>query len=176
MEPMRLVDHDPRWSAFFEEWRAEVQRLGSSEWVIEHIGSTAVPGLMAKPVIDLAVCVEGDSDFERHRVDLENGGWRIGSGVRSHRVMLREVDGVRVAIAHFFTRRDWATVNQRLFRDWLLQHPADRRRYQEVKLCAAAAARTGSVSYNAGKTAFVQEIVDQARESLGLPVVPVYDK
>jgi len=176
MESMRLVDHDPRWAALFEEWRAELYQCGGSEWVIEHIGSTAVPGLMAKPVIDLAVCIDDAGEFERHRADLEGVGWRIGSGVRSHKVMLREVDGVRVAIAHFFEKQDWATVNQRLFRDWLLEHPDDRQRYQKVKLRAAAAASTGYVAYNAGKTAFVQEIVDQARDSLGLPMVPAYDK
>lgn len=173
---MRLVGHDPRWKALFEDWRAELHQCGSSEWVIEHIGSTAVPGLMAKPVIDLAVCIDDASEFERHRADLDGGGWRIGSGVRNHKVMLREVGGVRVAIAHFFEKRDWATVNQRLFRDWLLEHPVDRQRYQNVKLRSAAAASAGSVGYNAGKTAFVQKIVDQARESLGLSTVPVYDK
>lgn len=132
--------------------------------------------MAAKPVIDLAVRVDDGSDFDRHRPGLERGGWRIGSRVRSHPVMVIEVEGARTHIAHFFDRRLWPEVHQRLFRDWLLSHPPDARRYEEVKRLAAAASTSGSVSYNEGKTAFVQEVVDRARSERGLAAVSVSDK
>lgn len=136
---------------------------------IEHIGSTAIPGLSAKPIIDLAVRVEDEHDFERHRPGLERDGWRSGSGVRTHQVMLREQDGTRTHIAHFFVRTAWDEAHQRLFRDWLLAHPFDARRYEDVKRVAARAAAAGRAPYNAAKTAIVQEIVDRARAERCLP-------
>ena len=171
-----LVPYDPRWPDLFRSAAADIRDLGSSRWVIEHIGSTAVPGMTAKPIIDLAVGVDDERDFLRHRPGLERGGWRTGSSVRSHPVMVREVDGVRTHIAHFFGRRQWHEVNQRLFRDWLSSHPLDARRYEAVKGRAAAASTSGRVSYNEGKTAFVQEIVDRARSERGLSPVSVSDK
>lgn len=132
--------------------------------------------MTAKPVIDLAVRVEDERDFRRHRPGLERGGWHAGSSVRSHPVMVREVEGRRTHIAHFFERRLWPEVNQRLFRDWLSSHPLDARRYEAVKGRAAAASTSGRVSYNEGKTAFVQEIVDRARSERGLSQVYVSDK
>lgn len=171
-----LVPYDPEWPKQFARAAAELRQLGDSDWLIEHIGSTAVPGIMAKPIIDVAVRIRDQEDFDDHRAGLEAGGWRIGSGVRSHRVMVYEPAGVRTRIAHFFPAADWETVNQRILRDWLLGHPADAARYEEAKLAAADAARLGKSSYNIGKTAVIQEIVDRARAERGLPSVSVYDK
>jgi GrpB-like predicted nucleotidyltransferase (UPF0157 family) len=171
-----LVPYDPRWPEQFRSAAADIHELGSSAWVIEHIGSTAVPGMTAKPIIDLAVRVEDERDFLRHRPGLERGRWRTGSSVRSHTVMVREVEGTRTHIAHFFERQLWPEVNQRLFRDWLLSHPRDARDYEAVKRSAADASTDDGVSYNEGKARFVQEIVDRARRQRGLPLGPVSDK
>jgi GrpB-like predicted nucleotidyltransferase (UPF0157 family) len=171
-----LVPYDPRWPEQFRSAAADIHELGSSAWVIEHIGSTAVPGMTAKPIIDLAVRVEDERDFLRHRPGLERGRWRTGSSVRSHPVMVREVEGTRTHIAHFFERQLWPEVNQRLFRDWLLSHPRDARDYEAVKRSAADASTDDGVSYNEGKARFVQEIVDRARRQRGLPLGPVSDK
>lgn len=98
-------DHD--WPHQFEIAANEVRCLGNDEWLIEHIGSTSVPGLAAKPIIDLAVCIRGLDDFNAHRAALESGGWKVASGVRTHPVMIYEHDGRRTRIAHFFTRERW---------------------------------------------------------------------
>jgi GrpB-like predicted nucleotidyltransferase (UPF0157 family) len=173
-----LEPYDPSWRDRFAAAAEDLNRFGNPRWVIEHIGSTAVPGLAAKPIIDIAVRVQDEADFERHRPGLEERGWRIGSGVRSHRVMLLESGGTRTHIAHFFDSHGWDQVNQRIFRDWLMTHPDDARRYAEVKRRAAAAAAASGEngSYNSAKTDIVQQIVDQARAKLGLKRVLVHDK
>jgi GrpB-like predicted nucleotidyltransferase (UPF0157 family) len=102
-----------------------MRRLANASWLIEHIGSTSVPGLAAKPIIDLAVRIQDSNDFEAHRAPLEAGGWRLGSGVRSHRAMLLERDGRRTHIAHFIEARNWEENDQRILRDWLFCHPDD---------------------------------------------------
>ncbi|MHC9045457.1 GrpB family protein [Microbacterium saperdae] len=174
--PRQLVSYDPAWPARFERIADELRTQGDPSWSVEHIGSTAVPGMRAKPIIDLAVRVADLDDFERHRPALEKQGWSLGSGVRTHPVMVFEEDGIRTRIAHFFTAADWDTVNQRILRDWLLAHPDDADRYTHAKCDAVAAAARGRSSYNAAKTPVIQEIVDRAREAQGLPSVSVSDK
>ena len=171
-----LVPYDSTWPDQFEAAAADIKRIGNPCWVVEHIGSTSVPGLAAKPVIDIAVRVDDEQDFERHRAGLEQNGWRSGSAVQTHPVMLLERGGTRTHIAHFFESAAWGEVNQRIFRDWLLAHPLDVRRYAEAKRLAAEAAVAGRASYNSAKTAIVQEIVDRARAERGLPLVAVSDK
>ena len=171
-----LVPYDPSWPHQFEAAAEEIQKLGNSVWLVEHIGSTSVPGLAAKPIIDLAVRVCDGADFEAHRQRLEAGGWELGSSVRSHPVMVFERDGRRLRIAHFFTADEWEHNNQRILRDWLLNHPEDMRRYEAAKVAAVKGAQQRGASYNAAKTAVIQSIVDRARADRGLPSVPVYDK
>lgn len=174
--PRQLVSYDPSWPAQFEQIAAEMRAHGNPAWIIEHIGSTAVAGMRAKPIIDLAVRVDDAEDLARHRDALERLGWRLGSGVRTHTVMVFERDGIRTRIAHFFTAAEWDDVNQRILRDWLLAHPDDADRYTHAKCDAVAAAAQGRSSYNAAKTPVIQQLVDRARVARGLPSVPVSDK
>lgn len=132
--------------------------------------------MRAKPIIDLAVRVRDSDDFEDHSAALEAAGWRLGSAVRTHPVMILEADGIRSAIAHFFTAEEWDAVHQRLLRDWLLAHPEDVARYSHAKCDAVAGAARGTSTYNAAKTPVIQEIVDRARAAQGLAPVPVHDK
>ena len=168
-----LVGYDPTWPEQFERIARQIRALGDADWTIEHIGSTAIPGMRAKPIIDVAVRIRDLDDFEIHSQALHAGGWRRGSAVRSHPVMILEADGIRSAIAHFFVEGEWDAVHQRLLRDWLRSHPDDADRYSHAKCDAVAAAARGASTYNAAKTPVIQEIVDRARAARGLPSVPV---
>lgn len=75
-----LVPYDPQWPSLFEAAAADLRAAGNPAWEIEHIGSTAVPGMSAKPVIDIAV--RSDDDLDGYRPLLEEAGWRVGSSVR----------------------------------------------------------------------------------------------
>lgn len=171
-----LADYDPQWPAAFEDAADDIHRVIGAGWMIEHIGSTSIPGMPAKPIIDLAVRVDdlAEVDANRHQL-VEVGFVGITAGPRTHRVLVRLNNGERTHVAHFFTRASWATCIQRLFRDWLRANPADRERYEAVKRTAAAEA-TGGRDYTQRKTAIVQEIVDRARTARGLPLVDVWDK
>lgn len=174
--PRMLLTYDPAWADQFASIASEITTLTDADWLIEHIGSTAIPGMRAKPIIDLAIRIRDLQDFDTHVPALEAGGWRRGSAVRTHPVMIHETDGVRTAIAHLFVAEDWDAANQRILRDWLLAHPDDADRYSHAKCDAVAAAARGRSTYNAAKTPAIQEIVDRARAARGLPSVPVHDK
>lgn len=168
-----LVPYDPQWPLLFDAAAAELRAAGDPAWEIEHIGSTAVPGMSAKPVIDIAI--RADGGLGGHRPRLEAAGWRIGSSVRTHPVMIFAPDGRRTRIAHFFSPAQWPLAHQRVLRDWLCAHPEDAALYEQAKTDAAASA-TDRRSYNDGKTLVIQQIMDRARAARGLASVVVFEK
>jgi GrpB-like predicted nucleotidyltransferase (UPF0157 family) len=171
-----LSDYDPNWPARFEAAADDLRRATHAGWVVEHIGSTAIPRMPAKPIIDIAVRVETLADVELHESALKTVGFvPIAAGPRTHAVRVRLAGNERTHIAHFFTAAQWDTCNQRIFRDWLRNHPGERDLYAYAKRAAAAAA-IGSRDYTARKTATVQAIMDRARSARGLPLVDVWDK
>lgn len=171
-----LAAYDSRWPDQFRAAAADIRRVTGGHWLIEHIGSTAVPGLASKPVIDLAVRVEQLEDVDEHETALVAIGFvGIAAGPRTHRVLVRMSAGQRTHIAHFFAAAQWEACNQRIFRDWLIAHPNDRDQYEQVKRAAAAEARGGR-DYTARKSAVIQETLNRARAALGLPQVDGWDK
>ncbi|RYC13771.1 GrpB family protein [Nocardioides zhouii] len=171
-----LVAYDDTWPSQFEAARGGLVAVLGPAWTVEHIGSTAVPGLLAKPVIDLAVRIAPDAALAAYDDALASAGWlQVGSSVSSHGVRMRLEGAVRTHIAHFFPAEAWDTAHQHLFVAWLRAHDEDRRRYAELKQTLWADGTWGR-TYTAAKGAFVQEVVDRARADLGLPPVSVADK
>ena len=134
-----------------------------------------MPGLLAKPVIDLAVRIPADEGVEAYDDALAAAGWvDVRSSVTTHEVRMRLDGSVRTHIAHFFAADDWDTAHQRLFVAWLLAHDEDRDRYAALKESLRAAGTWGR-AYTGAKSAFVQDVVDRARAERGLPPVAVTD-
>ncbi|MFC8348265.1 GrpB family protein [Streptomyces sp. NPDC057280] len=174
---IRIAPYDPSWprqaAAAIDALRAAVPGLFVE---IEHIGSTAVPGLAAKPVIDLMAAVHDLAHAAPHQATLADLGYRPhDNGMTDRLLYVRAADGVRSHILHVVTLESWPTRNQRLFRDYLRAHPADAIRYARLKQTIVAAG-TGPGEYARAKTALVQELTDRARSQLGLPPVPVWEK
>lgn len=89
-----LVDYSPDWTAAFDAERLALKdALGGDAVVVEHIGSTAVPGLVAKPTIDIAVGVTAISDVHRHREALEALGYEFRTGFHDQHLFLRKIVG-----------------------------------------------------------------------------------
>ena len=168
-----LVEYDAAWPGLFARAAAGLQALGGADWEIEHIGSTSIPGLVAKPIIDLAVRVGSFDELDARQQQFDAAGWlRLRRQPRSHRVRVRQDGRVRTHIAHFFTVEQWDSCHQRLFRDWLLAHPADCAAYRTAKLHAAD--RDGA-EYTERKQPVVLEIVNRARDARGLAPIDDLD-
>jgi len=173
---VELVPPDPSWPAEYERAAAELADIVPADWPIEHIGSTSVPGLIAKPIIDLGVRVPALAAVVELDPQLRSAGWhQLARGPVTHLVRVKESEGRRTHIAHFFAAEDWEHCHQRVFRDWLQDLPEDRDRYAEAKRSAAAAAEDGR-DYTLRKRAVVEEITNRARTARGLPAVEVWDK
>lgn len=170
--PVVVVDHDPAWGAAFERIAERLRTaLGPAALTVEHVGSTAVPGLPAKPVIDVDLTVADPADEPAYRAALESAGFNLvvrEPQWHEHRCF-RGTDPA--ANIHVFGPGCPETIRHRLFRDWLRSHPADAVRYREAKRAAAAAttAEGGAVmDYNRCKEPVIHAIYERMFRAAGL--------
>jgi GrpB-like predicted nucleotidyltransferase (UPF0157 family) len=160
---VRVLPYDPRWPDLAAAACAELAPLFSR---IEHIGSTAVPGLDAKAVIDLMACAP----------DLAGPvppGYALVETGMPERLFFRR-DGDPAYHLHVVTEDSWDTRNERILRDQLRADPDGAARYGELKRGLAAAGLDGE-EYTRAKTALIQELTDRGRAARGLPSVPVWE-
>ena len=167
-----LVAYDPAWPAAYAEVKARIQAaLGEKALNIAHVGSTAVPGLDAKPVIDIDLTVADNNDEPAYVPILEQHGftllireyWWYG-----HRLLVKAEPRANL---HVWAPDCPEAARHLIFRDWLRAHPDDRARYLEAKHAAVEETRsTGGTTndYNLHKQAVIREIYGRAFAALGL--------
>ncbi len=154
-----LVDYDPLWGAAFIEERDRLAgALGDIAKGIEHYGSTAVPGMRAKPILDILVGVSPLDDWVRCRGPLEALGYDYAAdaGVSRHHIFGRGRDATeRTHLTHVveFLAEEWCS--NLALRDALRRDESLRAKYLEVKERAVAAAPTNRVRYNELKGPFL---------------------
>jgi GrpB-like predicted nucleotidyltransferase (UPF0157 family) len=167
-----VVAADPAWAGQFEDVAARVgDALGRRALVVEHVGSTAVPGLPAKPVIDVDLVVADPSDEASYVPALEARGFvlRVREPWWFEHRLLR--GGSPTSHVHVFGPDSPEVVKHRIFRDWLRRNPDERERYAAVKLAASAASSAAGedgMQYNARKEQVVREIYARAFSAAGL--------
>jgi GrpB-like predicted nucleotidyltransferase (UPF0157 family) len=130
---IRLVDHDPAWALRYADRAAELRAvLGPRARLVEHIGSTSVPGLIAKPIVDVVVGVDDPEDEPAYLPDLEAIGYELSVREPGHRA-LRVGEPGRSVNLHCY-RPDSEEVRRYLiFRDRLRADRADRELYAATK-------------------------------------------
>ena len=157
-----LVDYGHAWeSAFIGERKRIDVALGTVAKGVEHYGSTAVPGMRAKPILDILVGVNPIDDWEKCRIPLERLGYdyAANAGVPGHHIFGRGRDSTeRTHLVHVveFLGESWR-VNLAL-RDALRKDASLRASYIEAKEQAAAAAPEGRVRYNELKSLFLTKV------------------
>ena len=172
---IEVVEYDEAWAVRAAAARAELIPLGVFE-TVEHIGSTSVPGLAAKPVIDLMAAAASLDRVTAAEDALSGLGYRrFDNGMSGRLFYYRDEDGARAYQLHVVPAGTWDTRNERLLRDHLRQHPEDARRYAELKQ-RLAAEHTDGTEYTKAKTELIQELTDRARAGRGLPSVPVWEE
>lgn len=170
-EQVHIVEYDYCWPARFEEERARIERV-IVRWLveIEHVGSTAVPGLDAKPVIDVMVGLESMPDADRCVEPLIRLGysyWQEGAEPH-HRLFAKFVDAgwtARTHNLHLVEARGWYWKERLLFRDYLRADPAMALEYAWLKHELAQRFRDDREAYTAAKAKFVAAVVVKARKS-----------
>ena len=161
--PVRLAEPDPAWADWYVRERDRIRAaLGERAVQIEHVGSTSVPGLAAKPVIDIVLVVADSADEPAYVPDLEAAGYRLKHREPfwyEHRFL---VDEPAVQI-HVFSVGCVEVERMLLFRDRLRSHPEDRELYQRTKRELAAARWSYVQDYANAKSSVVEHIIATAQ-------------
>jgi GrpB-like predicted nucleotidyltransferase (UPF0157 family) len=162
--PIVVSDYDPRWPSSFEREAARIRAaLASRAMLLQHAGSTSVPGLPAKPVIDMILAVADSSDEPSYVPALEAAGYVLR--IREphwfeHRVFKGPDTDVNL---HVFTV-GCAEIDQMLaFRDWLRSNVEDRELYASEKRALAAREWKYTQNYADAKSSVIHEIMARAR-------------
>lgn len=157
-----LVDYDPEWPSLFEEERGRLQSaLLSIPRGIEHYGSTSVPGLRAKPIIDILIGLQPLNDWDQCKQPLESLGYDYAehAGVVGHYIFGRGRDlSERTHLVHIveFGSPSWRF--NLAFRDALRINENLREEYLVVKQTASTLAPEGRAKYNELKRAFFDKL------------------
>ena len=166
--PVQIVDYDPQWPRLFEREAERVQTaLGDQVLVLEHIGSTSVPELAAKPKIDMLLVVADSADEPAYVPNLEAAGYVLQ--VREpdwyeHRMFKGPDTDVNL---HVYTLDCPEIDRVLLFRNWLRNHASDRQLYERTKRELAHVDWKYMQNYADAKTAVVEEILARAQGDAG---------
>ena len=161
--PVRLVEYDAGWPGLFLREEARIRgALGSTAVRLEHVGSTSVPGLCAKPIIDMVLEVPDSSDEPAYVTPLESHGYALR--IREpdwwqHRML--EGPDTQVHL-HVFTQGCSEVLRMLRFRDHLRANPSDRMLYEKKKRELAARDWAYVQNYADAKTDVVEEILARA--------------
>jgi GrpB-like predicted nucleotidyltransferase (UPF0157 family) len=161
--PIRLASYDPQWPARYEILAGQIRdALGPTALMIAHVGSTSVPGLSAKPIIDIVLAVPNSADEDAYMPALQQLGYRLK--IREpdwfeHRLVKPSaIDGN----IHVFSQGCTEIARMLAFRDWLRGNDDDRQVYERTKRELAARRWKYVQDYADAKTDVVNEILGRA--------------
>lgn len=166
-ETFHVVDYNPDWPAWFEQESERLgQVLGDDAIEIEHVGSTSVPGLCAKPIIDILVAVESFAPLEEYKRRLEPLGYFHHSHDADSDRLFFWKGTPRTHHLHIVEYATWEHQRHIIFRDYLRRHAAVAREYEKVKRELVTVFATDRPAYTRGKTAFIKNIMARAVEEI----------
>ena len=159
-----VVPYDPEWPAQFDALRRPIwEAVRDVAIAVEHVGSTAVPGLAAKPIVDMTVVVPSPAEIPRAIAKLRRIGYRhrgdLGIVGREAFHAPHDLPAHRLYVC---ARDSIALANHIALRDWLRSHPADANAYGAIKRRLAIQFRYDIDGYIDGKTAFIASILENA--------------
>ena len=160
------MEYDRRWPALFEKEKALiVEATGIAPERVEHIGSTAVPGLGAKPIIDLMAGVPKVEESQRQIEALEAVGYEHRGESVPGTLYIRKAEPRRFNL-HMTQWEGSFWTDHLLFRDFLRTHPETARQYEDLKRKLMARLASDPRAYNDGKSSFIESVVERARERI----------
>ncbi|KAL1869573.1 hypothetical protein Plec18167_007872 [Paecilomyces lecythidis] len=173
-ERLQVVEYDPTWPESFRVISKRIKdALGDRVLDVIHVGSTSIPGLPAKNVIDVDVIVTDPSKEEQYVPDMENAGFQLlhrEPGWFQHRFFACDEPYSNV---HCFGPNCPMVIQHQIFREWMMDpnHRDDFEKYVQIKQEASratlAAGETGN-QYNLRKQPFIRAVLDRAFKTRGL--------
>jgi GrpB-like predicted nucleotidyltransferase (UPF0157 family) len=157
-----VLPHDPKWRVTFEaEAKQIAAALGENVEAIHHIGSTAIPNIYAKPVIDLLIQVRDITEVDKQSSGMKSLGYEVMGefGIPGRRYFRKDDQkGTRTHQIHIYESGSAQLERHLAFRDYMISHPEEAQRYSELKRQLAAKYPQNIDGYMDGKDDFIKEI------------------
>ena len=168
MRKVEVVPHNPQWRDAFEaEAKHVAAALGENVVAIHHIGSTAIPNIYAKPVVDLLVEVRDITEADGQSSAMESLGYEVMGeyGIPGRRYFRKDNrQGIRTHNIHAFESGSAEVERHLAFRDYMIAHPGDAQRYSELKRKLAEEHPQSIDGYMDGKDGFIKDIDRRAAQ------------
>ena len=164
---IEIVEYDPQWPAMFQQHTERIAHaLGSAALQIEHVGSTSVPGLGAKPIIDILLVVKDSSDEASYLPYLESAGYALRvrePDWHEHRMLRTPEKDVHL---HVFSAGSSEIDQDLIFRNHLRENRDDLELYEETKRRLASEDWQSMQDYADAKTEVIQQIMARAQDKI----------
>ena len=165
---VEVVPHNPHWLNAFEAEAIHVAAaLGENVVAVHHIGSTAIPNIYAKPVIDLLFEVRDIAEVDDRAPAMESLGYEVKGefGIPGRRYFRKDnPEGTRTHQIHTFQAGSGQVRRHLDFRDYMIAHPEEAQRYSELKRKLVAKHPQSPDDYMDGKDGFIKEIDRRAAQ------------
>jgi len=161
MQPkINVVPYNPNWPSMFEQEATLIRKaLGTNCTIIHHIGSTSVPGLCAKPIIDILPVVNDILEVDKATKAMQNLGYEAkGEFGMAFRRFFQKGNDVKTHNVHIYQKGDPEIDRYLKFRDWMRSHKEDSEAYANLKMDLAKKFPDDILAYCNGKDAFVASI------------------
>lgn len=166
--PIFLVPHNMEWGKWFSEEKKSIETLfPSQKLTISHIGSTAVPDIWAKNIVDILVEVANESAMQHVKEKLVDNGW-ICMSESQHRISLNKgytEDGFAEKVFHLHLRI-FGDNDEIYFRDYLIAHPDIAKEYETLKLSLWKKFEHDRDGYTEAKGDFIKKYTDIAKKEI----------
>jgi GrpB-like predicted nucleotidyltransferase (UPF0157 family) len=166
MRKVEVVDHNLRWQDDFADEAGRIaEALGGEVVTIHHIGSTSIPAIASKPIIDILLEVCDVTALDAKASAMENLDYEAKGefGIPGRRYFRKDdADGRRTHHVHAFAAGSSEAVRHLTFRDYLVAHPVEARAYGELKRRLAEAHPDDADAYMEGKDDFIKQIDEKA--------------
>ncbi len=167
MRKVEVVPYNPKWPKMFEvESKRITDVLGENIVRIHHIGSTAIPNIYAKPIIDLLIEVKYITKVDEQNSQMESLGYEVMGefGIIDRRFFRKDNHkGIRTHHVHIFEFGSKQIERHLAFRDYMIAHPEEAQQYSQLKRELAKKYPTNIQKYMDGKDSFVKAIDKKAR-------------
>ena len=169
-EAFAIVDYDPAWPDRFAREAAAIRALMGEEIVeLEHIGSTSVPGLPAKPTVDLLLAVDTFAPLDHYSVLLAGLGYAHQPHVNDSERLFFWKGAPRTYHLHIVEYATWEHQRHLLFRDYLRAHPEVAGQYAALKRALAERFKHNRTGYTSAKSEFINTTIEQAAMAIDAP-------
>lgn len=165
---VKLKNHNKEWKTVYEKESKKISSLISDFLIdIQHIGSTAIPDTVAKPIIDIAVAIDDLSKVETIVTLLEEGGYeyRGEGGIPDRHLFVKGGEESRTHHIHVMVNNSYEWKKHILFRDYLRKHPSEAKQYSDLKKKLAIEFEFNREKYTDGKEEFILGIIEKAKEN-----------